>query len=37
MIRGGRIAVPNRPGLGVDFDEDVAWKYRKREEKFFAN
>jgi L-alanine-DL-glutamate epimerase-like enolase superfamily enzyme len=37
MIQNGRIAVPDRPGLGIDFDEDVAWKYRKPGEKFFGN
>ena len=37
MIQNGRIAVPDRPGLGIDFDEDVAWKYRRPGEKFFGN
>ncbi|HPT25337.1 MAG TPA: mandelate racemase/muconate lactonizing enzyme family protein [Bryobacteraceae bacterium] len=35
MIRDGRIAVPDALGLGVEFDEDVAWKYRKAGETFF--
>jgi gluconate/galactonate dehydratase len=35
MIRDGRIAVPDRPGLGVEPDLDVAWKYRKPGEAFF--
>jgi len=35
MIRDGRIEVPDRPGLGVELDEDVAWKYRKAGEGFF--
>ena len=37
MIRNGRIAVPNRPGLGVELDEDAMYKYRKTSERFFAN
>jgi L-alanine-DL-glutamate epimerase-like enolase superfamily enzyme len=37
MIRNGRVEVPDRPGLGIDLDEDVAYQYRKREEKFFGN
>jgi L-alanine-DL-glutamate epimerase-like enolase superfamily enzyme len=37
LIENGRIAVPDKPGLGIEFDEDVAWKYRKQEEKFFGN
>jgi L-alanine-DL-glutamate epimerase-like enolase superfamily enzyme len=37
LIRNGKIPVPNRPGLGIDIDEDVAWKYRKPGEKFFGN
>jgi L-alanine-DL-glutamate epimerase-like enolase superfamily enzyme len=35
MIREGKIAVPGRPGLGVELDEDAAWKYRKPGERFF--
>ncbi len=35
MIRGGKIAVPNRPGLGIELDLDVAHRYRKPGEKFF--
>lgn len=37
LIRNGRIAVPDSPGLGITLDEDVAYKYRKTTEKFFAN
>ncbi len=37
MIENGRIRVPDKPGLGIELDEDVAYKYRKPEEKFFAN
>jgi gluconate/galactonate dehydratase len=37
MIHEGRVAVPDSPGLGIDLDEDVAWKYRKPGEKFFGN
>lgn len=35
MIRNGRVAVPDTPGLGVDLDEDVAYRYRKPAEPFF--
>mgnify|MGYP000375874625 CR=1 FL=1 len=37
LIQNGRIAVPNRPGLGIEVDEDVVWKYRKPGEKFFGD
>jgi gluconate/galactonate dehydratase len=37
LIRNGRIAVPDSPGLGITLDEDVAYKYRKTTEKFFGN
>jgi L-alanine-DL-glutamate epimerase-like enolase superfamily enzyme len=37
LIQNGTIAVPDKAGLGIDFDEDVAWKYRKPGEKFFGN
>jgi L-alanine-DL-glutamate epimerase-like enolase superfamily enzyme len=37
MIRNGRIAVPDLPGLGIEFNEDAAWKYRKSDERFFGN
>ena len=37
MIRNGRIAVPDLPGLGIKVDEDEVWKYRKPGEKFFGN
>lgn len=35
MIRNGRIRVPDTPGLGVEIDEAVAYKYRKPGEAFF--
>ncbi len=35
LIRDGRLRVPDRPGLGVDLDEEVAWRYRKPGEPFF--
>jgi L-alanine-DL-glutamate epimerase-like enolase superfamily enzyme len=35
MIRNGKITVPDRPGLGIELDEDVAYKYRKPGEEFF--
>jgi L-alanine-DL-glutamate epimerase-like enolase superfamily enzyme len=37
LIRDGKIAVPNTPGLGIELDEDVAYKYRKPGERFFGN
>jgi L-alanine-DL-glutamate epimerase-like enolase superfamily enzyme len=37
LIRDGRIEVPNGPGLGIELDEDVAYKYRKAGEKFFGD
>jgi len=36
MIRDGKVKVPDRPGLGIELDEDVAYKYRKPGEGFFA-
>jgi L-alanine-DL-glutamate epimerase-like enolase superfamily enzyme len=36
LIRGGKIAVPDVPGLGIELDEEVAYKYRRRDEKFFG-
>ncbi len=35
MIRDGRVRVPSVPGLGIELDLDVAWKYRKLGEAFF--
>jgi L-alanine-DL-glutamate epimerase-like enolase superfamily enzyme len=35
LIRNGRVAVPDTPGLGIDLDEDVAYRYRKPTEPFF--
>jgi len=35
MIQNGKIAVPDRPGLGMELDLDVAHRYRKPGEKFF--
>ncbi|MBS1854921.1 MAG: mandelate racemase/muconate lactonizing enzyme family protein [Acidobacteria bacterium] len=37
LIRNGRIRVPDAPGLGVELDEDVAWRYRKPGESFFGD
>ena len=37
LIRAGRIGVPDLPGLGVDIDEDVAYRYRKPGERFFGD
>jgi len=35
MIEKGKIAVPDKPGLGIELDLDVAHRYRKPGEKFF--
>jgi L-alanine-DL-glutamate epimerase-like enolase superfamily enzyme len=35
MIEKGKIAVPDKPGLGIELDLDVAYRYRKPGEKFF--
>jgi gluconate/galactonate dehydratase len=35
LIEKGYIAVPEKPGLGIDLDESVAYKHRKRSEAFF--
>ena len=37
LIRSGRVAVPDLPGLGVDIDEDLAYRYRKPGERFFGD
>ena len=36
LIKDGYIAVPDKPGLGIELDEGVAYKYRKRGEMFFG-
>jgi gluconate/galactonate dehydratase len=35
LIQNGYITVPDRPGLGIEFNEAAAYKYRKRDEPFF--
>lgn len=35
LIENGAIRVPGAPGLGIELDEDVAWRYRKPGERFF--
>jgi gluconate/galactonate dehydratase len=35
MIEKGYIQVPDKPGLGVEFNERIAYKYRKPGEAFF--
>jgi L-alanine-DL-glutamate epimerase-like enolase superfamily enzyme len=37
LIRDGKIAVPDTPGLGIELDEEVAYRYRKPGEKFFGD
>jgi L-alanine-DL-glutamate epimerase-like enolase superfamily enzyme len=36
LIHRGYIEVPERPGLGIELEEGVAYKYRKRGEPFFG-
>ncbi|HUU15251.1 MAG TPA: mandelate racemase/muconate lactonizing enzyme family protein [Terriglobia bacterium] len=36
LIQKGYIRVPERPGLGIELDESVAYKYRKPGEAFFG-
>lgn len=36
LIRDGYVDVPDRPGLGIELNEQVAYKFRKRGEKFFG-
>ena len=36
LIRHGKIRVPDAPGLGIEFDEEAAYQYRKRDEKYFG-
>lgn len=35
LIEKGYIRVPDKPGLGMELDEGVAYQYRKRSEAFF--
>jgi L-alanine-DL-glutamate epimerase-like enolase superfamily enzyme len=35
MISNGSIPVPESPGLGIELDEDIAYRYRKPGEPFF--
>jgi L-alanine-DL-glutamate epimerase-like enolase superfamily enzyme len=35
LIEKGSIRVPNGPGLGIDLDEDIAYRYRCPNEPFF--
>ena len=35
LIQDGRVRVPDLPGLGIDFNEEVAYRYRKPGETFF--
>jgi L-alanine-DL-glutamate epimerase-like enolase superfamily enzyme len=36
LIRNGYIEVSDKPGLGIELNEQVAYKFRKRGEKFFG-
>jgi L-alanine-DL-glutamate epimerase-like enolase superfamily enzyme len=35
MIRDGKVRVPDAPGLGIELDEDAAYRYRMPGEPFF--
>jgi L-alanine-DL-glutamate epimerase-like enolase superfamily enzyme len=35
LIQGGSIEVPNKPGLGVMLNEEVARRYARKGEPFF--
>jgi L-alanine-DL-glutamate epimerase-like enolase superfamily enzyme len=35
LIRDGRVRVPDQPGLGVNLNEETAYRYRKPGERFF--
>lgn len=35
LIQNGKIRVPDSPGLGIELDEDVAYRYRRLDEPFF--
>ena len=35
LIRDGRVRVPDQPGLGVNLNEETAYRYRKPGESFF--
>jgi L-alanine-DL-glutamate epimerase-like enolase superfamily enzyme len=35
MIQKGFISVPEKPGLGVTLNEDVARRYARKDEPFF--
>ena len=35
MIRDGKVRVPDTPGLGIELDEDAAYRYRMPGEPFF--
>jgi L-alanine-DL-glutamate epimerase-like enolase superfamily enzyme len=37
LIRNGRIQVPDAAGLGIELDEDIAYRYRKPGESFFGD
>lgn len=37
LIQNGSIGVPSEPGVGIELDEDAAWKYRRPGEPFFGN
>jgi len=36
LIRDGYVEVSDKPGLGIELNEQVAYKFRKRGEKFFG-
>ena len=36
LIQNGHLVLEPKPGLGVELDEEVAYRYRKKDEPFFA-
>jgi len=36
LIEKGHIQISDRPGLGIELDEEIAYKYRKRSEPFLS-
>lgn len=37
LIEEGYIEAPNQPGLGIEFNEEAAWRYRNPQLKFFGD
>jgi L-alanine-DL-glutamate epimerase-like enolase superfamily enzyme len=37
IIQEGHVVLEDKPGLGISLNEEVAYKYRRREEPFFED